>query len=162
MFHHNCWVYEDMCSSLSFQYLIKYKKWKSSQTDAKFSCLELKTKWKYMIWIKWELNWDPVCVCVCLFAHLCLTLWGPMDWRPRGSSVHGDSPGKNAGMGCHTLLQGIFPTQELNPGLPHCRRILYYVSHQGTTRLLPSNACFPVQKILHRLEVGILTPNEES
>ena len=39
-----------------------------------------------------------------------------------GSSVHGDSPGKNTGVGCHALLQGIFPTQGSNPGLPHCRR----------------------------------------
>jgi len=35
---------------------------------------------------------------------------------PPGSSVQGDSPGKNTGMGCHALLQGIFPTQGLNPG----------------------------------------------
>ena len=48
-----------------------------------------------------------------------------------GSSVHGDSPGKNTEMGCHALLQGIFPTQGLNPGLPQCRQILYHLSHQG-------------------------------
>ena len=42
------------------------------------------------------------------------------------------SPGKNTGVGCHALLQRIFPTQGLNPGLPHCRRILYQVSHQGS------------------------------
>ena len=36
-------------------------------------------------------------------------------------------------MGCHTLLQGIFPTQESNPGLPHCRQTLYRLSHQGIT-----------------------------
>ena len=34
------------------------------------------------------------------------------------------------------LLQGIFPTQELNPGLPHCRQILYFLSHQGRPRIL--------------------------
>ena len=44
-----------------------------------------------------------------------------MDWNLPGSSVHGDSPGKNIGVGCHVLLQGIFPTQGSNPGLPHCR-----------------------------------------
>ena len=42
-----------------------------------------------------------------------------------GSSVHGDSPDKNTRVDCHALLQGIFPTQGQNPGLPHCRRILY-------------------------------------
>ena len=36
-----------------------------------------------------------------------------------------DSPGKDTGVGCHFLLQGIFPTQELNPGLLHCRQILH-------------------------------------
>ena len=40
-----------------------------------------------------------------------------------GSSVHGDSAGKNTGVGCHALLQGIFPTQESNLGLLHCRQI---------------------------------------
>ena len=49
-----------------------------------------------------------------------------------GSSVHGDSPGKNTGVGCHDLLQGIFPIQGSNPGLLHCRRILYCLRHQGS------------------------------
>ena len=41
-----------------------------------------------------------------------------MDCSPPGSPVHGDSPGESIGVGCHALLQGIFPTQRLNPGLP--------------------------------------------
>ena len=41
-------------------------------------------------------------------------------------------PGKNAGVGCCSLLQGIFSTQGLKPGLPHYRMILYQVSHQGS------------------------------
>ena len=49
----------------------------------------------------------------------------PMDCNPSGTSVHGDSPGKNTGVGYHALLQGIFPTQGWNPGLPHCRLIVY-------------------------------------
>ena len=43
-----------------------------------------------------------------------------------------DFPGKNTGVGCHFLLQEIFPIQGLNPGLPHCRQTLYRLSHQGT------------------------------
>ena len=70
-------------------------------------------------------------MCV-LVAQSCLTLSDIMDWGPPGSSVHGDSPGKNTGVGCHALLQGIFPTQGSNPGLPQCRRILYRLSHQGS------------------------------
>ena len=53
-----------------------------------------------------------------------------------GSSVHGDSPGKNTGVCCHALLQGIFPTQGSNPSLPHCGQILYRLSHQGSPRIL--------------------------
>ena len=49
----------------------------------------------------------------------------PNSLQPHGlyPSVHGDSPGKNAGVGYHALLQGIFPTQGTNLGLPHCRQI---------------------------------------
>ena len=75
-------------------------------------------------------------VCVCLVAQSCLTLCDPMDCGPPGSSVHGHSPGQNTGVGCHALLQGIFPLQGLNPGLPHCRQILYSLSHQGSPTIL--------------------------
>ena len=44
-----------------------------------------------------------------------------------------DSPGKNTGVGCHFLLQGIFPAQTLNLGLLHCRQILYHLGHQGVS-----------------------------
>ena len=43
-----------------------------------------------------------------------------------------DSPGKNTGVGCHSLLQEIFPTEGSNLGLPHCKQILYHLSHQGS------------------------------
>ena len=49
-----------------------------------------------------------------------------------GSSVHGDSPGKNTGVGCHVLLQRIFPNQGSNPSLLHCRQILYCLNHWTT------------------------------
>ena len=42
------------------------------------------------------------------------------------------SPGKTATASCHSLLQGIFPTQESNPGLLHCRKFLYLLSHPGS------------------------------
>ena len=59
-----------------------------------------------------------------------------MDCSPPGSSVHGDSLGKNTGVDWHSLLQGIFLTQGSNPGLPHCRWSLYRLSHQGSHHLL--------------------------
>ena len=52
------------------------------------------------------------------------------------SLVHEDSPGKNTGMGCYALFQGIFPTQGSNPGLLNCRQILYHLSYQGSPRIL--------------------------
>ena len=58
-----------------------------------------------------------------------------MGCSPPGSSVHGDSPGQYTGVGSHALLQGIFLTQGLNPGLPHSRQMLYPLSHQGRTSL---------------------------
>ena len=61
----------------------------------------------------------------------CPTLCDPMDTRllrPWGFL------GKSTGVGCHFLLQGIFPTQGLNPGLLHCRQTLYHLSHQGSSK----------------------------
>ena len=68
-----------------------------------------------------------------LFIYFFLTICDPMDYSPPASSVHGDSPGKNTGVGCHFLLQGIFPSQGLDPGLLHCRQIIYCLSHQGSS-----------------------------
>ena len=69
---------------------------------------------------------------VCLVTPLYSTLCDPMDRTPLGSSVHGNSLGKNTGVGGHAFLQGIFPTQGSNPCLVHYRRILYHLSHQGS------------------------------
>ena len=62
-------------------------------------------------------------------ARLCPTLSDLVDCSSPGSSVHGDSPGKNTGVCCHSLPQGIFPTQGSNTGLLHFRQILYRLSH---------------------------------
>ena len=78
----------------------------------------------------------PSCAVLCLVTQSCPTLCKSMDCSPPGSSVHGDSLGKNTGVGCHALLQGVFSTQGLNPGLPHCRQILYHLSHWGNPRIL--------------------------
>ena len=70
-----------------------------------------------------------VCVCVCVSRSVVsdsaipqtVALQAPHPW---------DSPGKNTRVGSHSLLQGIFSTQGSNPGLPHCKQILYHLSHQ--------------------------------
>ena len=69
---------------------------------------------------------------MCLVSQSCLTFCNPMNGKPLGSSVHGNSPGKNTGVGCHALLQGIFPTQGLNLGLLNCRENLYQLSYKGS------------------------------
>ena len=59
----------------------------------------------------------------------------PSAERP-GSYKSMNSLGKNTDAGSLSLLQGIFPTQGPNPGLPHCRWILYQLSHKGSPRIL--------------------------
>ena len=73
---------------------------------------------------------------LCLVAQSCPTLCDPMDCSPPGFSVHENSPGKNSEVGCHALLQGVFPTQGSNPGLLHFRQILYHLSHQAIPWIL--------------------------
>ena len=70
-------------------------------------------------------------MCCALVTQSCPALCDPMDCSLPGSSVHGDSPDKNTGLGCHGLLQGILPTHGSNPGLLHCRQILYQLSNKG-------------------------------
>ena len=82
-----------------------------------------------------------VCVCVCVCTHmkvkalvtrLCLTLCDPMDCSPPGSSVHEILQARILEWVAISLLQRIFPTERLNLALPHCRQILYHLSHQGS------------------------------
>ena len=54
---------------------------------------------------------------VCLVAQSCPALCDPMDYSPPGSSIHGDSPGKNTGVGCHALLQGIYCINKKHTGI---------------------------------------------
>ena len=56
--------------------------------------------------------------------------------RPHGLYSPWNSPGQNTGASSFSLLQGIFPSQGLNPGLVHCRQILYQLSHKASTRIL--------------------------
>ena len=130
--------------------------WKQSQ------CLWTEDRIKRM-WCVYAHAWAHAHVR--LVSKSCLTLCNPADCSPPGCSVHGNSPGKNTGVGFHalskpgieprspalqadsslteppgkpkntgvgglSLLQGIFPTQESNWTLLHCRQILYQLSYQ--------------------------------
>ncbi|KAB0354539.1 hypothetical protein FD755_023077 [Muntiacus reevesi] len=61
-----------------------------------------------------------------------------------------DTPGKNTGVGCHCPLQGIYPTQRLNPGLRHCRQILYHLSHQGNSCWFRSAELATMRALINR------------
>ena len=76
-------------------------------------------------------QWSYVWKVKVLVTQLGLILW-PHGLYPARLLCPWNSSGKNIGMGSLSLIQGIFPTQGSNPGLLHCRRILYQLSHQGS------------------------------
>ena len=79
---------------------------------------------------------DRLCsVGLYLVTQSCPILCNPMDYSPPGSSVHGNFPGKNTGVGCHALLKGNFSTQVSNLGLLHCKQILYCLNHFESKKL---------------------------
>ena len=81
-----------------------------------FHCLKCSYSLKILMWVK--------------VRQSCLTL------QHHGLYSPWSSPGLNTGVGSLSLLQGIFPTQGSNPGLLHCRQILYQLSHKGSPRIL--------------------------
>ena len=87
-------------------------------TGHEISCLLRPFCLDTIFWI----GFVPLVLSSSLFNHIlsaqllqsCLILWDPVDCILLGSSAHGDSPGKNTGVGCHALLQGIILTQGSN------------------------------------------------
>ena len=84
---------------------------------------------------------------VSCIAGRCFTVWATRKAQSESHSVMSDSlgthglysswnsPRQNTGVGSLSLLQGIFPTQGSNPGLPYCKQIFYQLSHKGSLRL---------------------------
>ena len=105
---------------------------KTTRTDEEcvcvnFTCTEALTKKPQLKWTHSILR--PVCACV-LVAQLCLTV------RCSGLELSRllcpwSSPGKNTGVGSQSFFQRIFLTQGSNPGVQHCRQVLFHLSHQG-------------------------------
>ena len=96
-----------------------------------------------------------------LVAQLWLTLRDPMDCNPTRLLCPWNSPGKNTGVGCHALLQRIFPTQGSNPGLQHCREILHHLSHQESPWFTVTGQWWPhtssrTSKLLKKFRTQIL------
>ena len=76
---------------------------------------------------------NPTCACICAESlQSCLTLCNLMDCSPPGSSVHVDSPGKNTGVDCHTLLQGIFPNPGIDPPSLSLQVNSLHLSHRAS------------------------------
>ena len=73
-----------------------------------------------------------VCVCVCVSCSVMSNSLQPQGPQTTRLLCLWNSPGKNTGVGCLSLLQGIFPTQGSNLGLPHCRQIPYHLGQQGS------------------------------
>ena len=76
--------------------------------------------------INWETGHDINYIYKVKVPQTCPILW------PQGLYSPWNFPGKNIGVDSHSFLQGIFPTQGSNTGLPHCRQILYQLGHQGS------------------------------
>ena len=89
--------------------------------------------YKLFIPLKSQLWNISLCVCVCVCEGRSV-MSSPLQLHGLYSPWH--SPGQNTGVGSLFLLQGIFPTQGSNPGLPNCRQVLYQLSHQGSPRIL--------------------------
>ena len=113
------------------------KAWLSLHLNNKFTMLP---KWWFIkVKIQYLMHYRIMDFCATGSSVLCLLcfvtqsdLCDPRNCSLPGSFVQGNTPGKNTRVGCHALPQGILPTQGLNPGLPHCRWILYWLSHQGS------------------------------
>ena len=84
--------------------------------------------WYHLSWLLWGPLYSAI--------QPCLTLCDLMGSSPPGFTVGLLPPGKNTGVCCHALLQGILPTQGLDPGLPYCRQFLFCLSHQRSTLIL--------------------------
>ena len=76
-----------------------------------------------------ELLCSRIWCCVLPLVSL-IWLCDPRDCSAPGLSVHGDTPGRNTGVGSLSLLEGIFLTHESSQGLPHCCKILYQLSYE--------------------------------
>ena len=77
-----------------------------------------------------------VCTCVCVTCSVVYTSLRPHGLKLTRLLCLWNSSGKNTGVGCHFLFQGIFLTQGSNLGLPHCRQILYCLNHQRSPIIL--------------------------
>ena len=102
----SCWISADDQETLPYS--------KCPDVCTIFNLVFITSSFKTWLWkVKVAQSWPTLC--------------NPMDWLYRPWN----SPGQDTGVGSISLLQGIFTTQGSNPGVPHCRWILYQLSHKG-------------------------------
>ena len=91
--------------------------------------------------------------CACAHAQSYPTLWRLHGLDPSRTLCPWNFPGKNTGVGCYFLLQGIFPTQGSNPSLLHCMQTLYLLNHQSEVKVTQSSPtlCDPMDYTVHGL-----------
>ena len=86
--------------------------------------------------------------------------------RPQGLYSPWNSPGQNTGVGSLSLLQGIFPTEGSNSGLPYCGQILYQLSHKGSHNLTTvqfssvAQSCATLCNPMNRSTPGLPVPHQ--
>ena len=115
--------------AISIHLWTSVKNWPYKHLATKFACLMD--------------SWDSSCSYYhrkkvkVLVAQSCLILCDPMDWQePARLFCPWNTPGNNTGVGIHSFLQGIFPTQRSNPGLPPSRQILYHLRDEQNIRII--------------------------
>ena len=124
----------------------------SEMETSSFSMLIVRKQWLlrywvsgcYQIWVTYNAFITRVIICITmkvLAMQSCLTLLSH-GLEPTRLLWPWNSLGKNTGVGCRGLLQGIFSTQGLNPVLLDCRQILYHLSHQGSPTTSPQILIF--------------------
>ena len=86
--------------------------------------------------------------CLCVSRSVTSGSLPPCGLQPARLLCPRNSPFKNPGVGCHSFPQGMFPSQGSNPGLQHCRQILYSLSHQGNHGVLIRQS-FPSKPPMH-------------
>ena len=105
--------------------------------------------WEQTLWIQSQVE-NSVNICIMsqqqlfqprTFERESEKSFSRVSLQPHGLYSPWNSPGQNTGLGSLSLLQGILPTEGSNPGLPHCRWILYQLSHKGSPRILECVAC---------------------
>ena len=99
----------------------------------RYICLRARILTYLLICNSRPVTWPKFSPKLTFFVESCSVMSNSL-W-PHGLYSPWNSPGQNTGVGSLSLLQGIFSTQGLNPGLLHCRQILYQLSHKGSPRI---------------------------